>query len=118
MSFLAGRLASQEGSYFLQESKLAVARIREKQRLPAVKPIADRDEISSAADVLPEVLRHSLPPKIFSSQSENSGSSLSKPPKWAVPIRPGAGPTVSADALHPLRGYGHLPQVTFGPKRY
>ncbi|XP_057786496.1 uncharacterized protein LOC131003944 [Salvia miltiorrhiza] len=126
MSFLAGRLASKEGSYFLQESKQAVTRLLEKQKNSAAKslvaPIAENGEIaSSPADVLPEVLRHSLPSKIFSSQSENSGSSsLSGASKWALkpdPKRPG-GPAVSPDALNPLRGYVSLPPVTFGPKRW
>lgn len=123
MSFLAGRLAGKEGSYFLQESKQAVARILEKQKNSAnnnvVKPIAENSETSSSADVLPEVLRHSLPSKIFSSSSENSGSSLSTASKWAIKPDPrrGGGPVVSADALNPLRGYVSLPQVTFGPKR-
>lgn len=118
MSFLAGRLASIEGSYFLQESKQAVTRILQNQKNTAniVKPIAENNEIP-LADVLPEVLRHSLPSKIFSSPSENPGSSFSKASKWALktdPKRVG----VSADALNPLRAYVSLPQVTFGPKRF
>ncbi|KAL1567608.1 hypothetical protein AAHA92_03069 [Salvia divinorum] len=122
MSFLAGRLASKEGSYFLQESKQAVTKLLEKQKNSAannlVTPIADSGQSSSSpADVLPEVLRHNLPSKIFSSDSANSGSSLSTASKWALkPDQKRGG--VSADALNPLRGYVSLPQVTFGPKRW
>ncbi|KAI3473520.1 hypothetical protein Pfo_031411 [Paulownia fortunei] len=121
MSFLAGRLASTEGSYFLRESKQAVTRIlrNQKNTTDIVKPIAGNNEISSA-DVLPEVLRHSLPSKIFHSPSENSGSSFSKASKWV--LKPDSkregGSGVSADALNPLRAYVSLPQVTFGPKRW
>ncbi|KAK6141192.1 hypothetical protein DH2020_025075 [Rehmannia glutinosa] len=94
MSFLAGRLASTEGSYFLQESKQAVARLARNQKNTknVVKPVAENNEISSA-DVLPEVLRHSLPPKIFHSPTEDSGSSFTKGSKWVLkpdPNRKGA----------------------------
>ncbi|KAH6764720.1 coiled-coil protein [Perilla frutescens var. hirtella] len=125
MSFLAGRSAAKEGSYFLQESKQAVARILEKHKNSAtnvVKPIAENTEISSSPspDVLPEILRHSLPSKIFSSESESLGSSLSRPSKWALKpdLNRNGGPVVSADVINPLRGYVSLPQVTFGPKRW
>ncbi|KAL0311254.1 UNVERIFIED_CONTAM: hypothetical protein Sangu_2420100 [Sesamum angustifolium] len=99
MSFLAGRLASTEGSYFLQESKQAVTRILQNQKNSAgvVKPIAENSEISSA-DVLPEVLRHSLPPQIFHAPSESLTSSFSGTSKWALKPDP--------------KG------VTFGPKRW
>ncbi|XP_011086367.1 uncharacterized protein LOC105168118 [Sesamum indicum] len=121
MSFLAGRLASTEGSYFLQESKQAVTRILQNQKNSAgvVKPIAENSEISSA-DVLPEVLRHSLPPRIFHAPSESLSSSFSGTSKWALKPDPkgGGGSGVSADALNPLRAYVSLPQVTFGPKRW
>ncbi|KAK4386267.1 hypothetical protein Sango_2497300 [Sesamum angolense] len=121
MSFLAGRLASTEGSYFLQESKQAVTRILQNQKNSAgvVKPIAENSEISSA-DVLPEVLRHSLPPQIFHAPSESLTSSFSGTSKWALKPDPkgGGGSGVSADALNPLRAYVSLPQVTFGPKRW
>ncbi|KAK6142428.1 hypothetical protein DH2020_022776 [Rehmannia glutinosa] len=121
MSFLAGRLASTEGSYFLQESKQAVARLARNQKNTknVVKPVAENNEISSA-DVLPEVLRHSLPPKIFHSPTEDSGSSFTKGSKWVLkpdPNRKG-GSRVSADALNPLSAYVSLPQVTFGAKRW
>ncbi|GFQ07229.1 hypothetical protein PHJA_002867000 [Phtheirospermum japonicum] len=69
----AGRLASTEGSYFLQESKQAVTRLARTQKNN--RKLAENNELSpnsssssSPADVLPEVLRHSLPPKIFNSE--------------------------------------------------
>ncbi|KAL3849003.1 hypothetical protein ACJIZ3_010885 [Penstemon smallii] len=127
MSFLAGRLASTEGAYFFQESKQAVTRMLQNQKnttpiisssLSSSPPTA---EASTAADVLPEVLRHSLPPKIFNSSSEISNtSSFSKSSKWVIPPDPNNKNRsfVSPDALNPLRAYVSLPQVTFGPKRW
>ncbi|KAK6142429.1 hypothetical protein DH2020_022777 [Rehmannia glutinosa] len=111
-----GRLASTEGSYFLQESKQAVARLARNQKNTknVVKPVAENNEISSA-DVLPEVLRHSLPPKIFHSPTEDSGSSFTKGSKWVLkpdPNRKG-GSRVSADALNPLSAYVSLPQHAY-----
>lgn len=119
MSFLAGRLASAEGSYFLQESKQAVTRFREKNLkscLNIVKPI-DCEIVS--ADVLPEILRHSLPAKMFSSPAD-SASSISKASKWALKPEPNieSGLGLSAEAISPLRGYVSLPQVTLGPKKF
>jgi hypothetical protein len=67
--------------------------------------------------VLPEVLRHSLPSKIFGKPYEPS--SLSTSSKWALRSdHPNSSSTVSPDVLNPLRAYVSLPQVTFGPKRY
>ncbi|XP_073065510.1 uncharacterized protein [Primulina eburnea] len=130
MSFLAGRLASIEGAYFLQESKQTVTRFLQNQKntkLP--KPIGENNEAGASssitnettADVLPEVLRHSLPPKIFQSSLDNSNSSsLSTASKWVLQSNPKSGrvSVLSADALNPLRAYVSLPQVTFGPKRW
>ncbi|KAL2524063.1 hypothetical protein Adt_09129 [Abeliophyllum distichum] len=130
MSFLAGRLASTEGAYFLRESKQAVTRFLQHQKnTPStIKPPNTTTDTSTrtilepsiTADVLPEVLRHSLPSKIFlspvSSSSENS--SLSKASKWALSSENKNISFVSPDALNPLRAYVSLPQVTFGPKRW
>ncbi|CAN0914420.1 hypothetical protein LINGRAHAP2_LOCUS28563 [Linum grandiflorum] len=120
MSFLAGRLAGKEGAYFFQESKQAVNRLAEK--LPA-KPTTAAGTLtppppqdSHAADVLPEVLRHSLPPGIFGKPSDSS--TLSTGSKWVLPSDPKPGSGVSPDKLNPLRAYVSLPQVTFGPKRW
>ncbi|KAH9793365.1 hypothetical protein KPL71_004495 [Citrus sinensis] len=122
MSFLAGRLAGKEGAYFFQESKQAVNRLVEKtptktnanvQLQALTSPVAKHE---APADVLPEVLRHSLPSKIFGRPSDPS--SLSRSSKWALHGDPNKWSSVSPDALNPLRAYVSLPQVTFGPKRW
>ncbi|GER48222.1 hypothetical protein STAS_25384 [Striga asiatica] len=125
MSFLAGRLAGSEGSYFLQESKQAVTKIVRSQRNSnpsgAKPPLApENGEFSpSAADVLPEVLRHSLPAKVFHSPAEDLGHyPLSRAAKWVLRPDPKGSPRASADALNPLSAYVSLPQVTFGAKRW
>lgn len=125
MSFLAGRLAGKEGAYFFQESKQAVNRLAEKattgsrsgnlQSLTSPSPPSNGEV---KADILPEVLRHSLPPGVFGRQSPSNPSSLSMASKWVVATDPNGRSAVSADALNPLRGYVSLPQVTFGPKRF
>ncbi|KAF8391592.1 hypothetical protein HHK36_023898 [Tetracentron sinense] len=117
MSFLAGRLAGAEGAYFLQESKHAVGRLLQKKKLPS-SPSASPSKASlmedeSQADVLPEVLRHSLPSKIFEQPSDSSFSIASK---WVLPSDPNKASSVSPDVMNPLRSYLSLPQVTFGPK--
>ncbi|XP_051135216.1 uncharacterized protein LOC127254247 isoform X2 [Andrographis paniculata] len=117
MNFLAGRSAAKEGSYFLKESKQAVARVLQNT---SGSPIQANNTGIPSADVLPEVLRHSLPSKIFHSPDDNSPSSFSKASKWALksdPNRP-PGSVASADAINPLTAYVSLPQVTFGPKRW
>lgn len=121
MSFLAGRLAGKEGAFFFQESKHAVNRLAEKSSTTVknLPPHASSSTIEheSQADVLPEVLRHSLPSKIFGKPYEPS--SLSTSSKWALQSdHPNSSSTVSPDVLNPLRAYVSLPQVTFGPKRY
>lgn len=122
MSFLAGRLAGKEGAYFFQESKQAVNRLVEKtptktnanvQLQALTSPVAKHE---APADVLPEVLRHSLPSKIFGRPSDPS--SLSRSSKWALHGDPNKWSSVSPDALNPLRAYVSLPRVTFGPKRF
>ncbi|KAK9284828.1 hypothetical protein L1049_024006 [Liquidambar formosana] len=124
MSFLAGRLAGKEGSYFFQESKRAVGRLIEKNATATTNKGLPSPPSSSAvkhveeaqADVLPEVLRHSLPSKIF--QQQPLDSSISKSSKWVLHPDPNGVSSVSPDALNPLRAYVSLPQVTFGPKRW
>ncbi|XP_042519843.1 uncharacterized protein LOC122093554 [Macadamia integrifolia] len=123
MSFLAGRLASTEGSYFLQESKNATGRLAQKIKQNNKLPSSSSNSSSlivgeeAQADVLPEVLRHSLPLKLFE-QPSSSESSLYTASKWALRADPSKASSVSADALNPLRAYVSLPQVTFGPKRW
>ncbi|KAJ4730085.1 Coiled-coil domain-containing protein 21, putative isoform 2 [Melia azedarach] len=121
MSFLAGRLAGKEGAYFFQESKQAVNRLAEKTPPATIKDVNLPNLTSSAqreipAEVLPEVLRHSLPSKIFGRPPDPS--SLSTASKWVLPAGQNNGSNVSPDALNPLRAYVSLPQVTFGPKRW
>lgn len=121
MSFLAGRLAGKEAAYFIQESKHAVGRLLQKnttQKFPAQPPPSSHSPADGElqADILPEVLRHSLPSKIFREQSADSNGSLVTS-KWVLPSDPNRR-SVSSDALNPLRAFLTLPQVTFGPKRF
>ena len=116
MSFLAGRLAGKEAAFFLEESKQAVARLVEKN--PKLKtPATNSESPNGTADVLPEILRHSLPAKIFRSEKP-CDSSLSTDAKWAAPNSDNVSSSVSPDVLNPLRGFLSLPQVTLGPKRF
>ncbi|XP_022135886.1 uncharacterized protein LOC111007726 [Momordica charantia] len=121
MSFLAGRLAGKEAAYFIQESKHAIGRLVQKnttQKFPAQPPPSSHSPADGElqADILPEVLRHSLPSKIFREQSADSNGSLVTS-KWVLPSDPNRR-SVSSDALNPLRAFLTLPQVTFGPKRW
>ncbi|CBI28845.3 uncharacterized protein LOC100263749 [Vitis vinifera] len=118
MSFLRGRLAGAEGAYFYQETKHAVARLVQNNRnLPvSASKAASSAEHEGQADVLPEVLRHSLPSKIFHQQPLDS--SLSSASKWVLHSDPKATSTPSSNDMNPLRAYLSLPQVTFGPKRW
>ncbi|XP_031112390.1 uncharacterized protein LOC116016319 [Ipomoea triloba] len=124
MSFLAGRLAGTEGAYFLQESKHAVTRLAQRKSpssLPTAASSIARTEESDAADVLPEVLRHSLPPEIFQSPKSAttaSDSSLTAATKWVIRTDPNSASSVPSHALNPLKAYVSLPQVSFGPKRW
>ncbi|GAU14454.1 hypothetical protein TSUD_249950 [Trifolium subterraneum] len=114
----SGRLAGKEAAYFFQESKQAVTKLAQKNNHnPISKPNAadEQQHLQDHADVLPEVLKHSLPSKLFRDETVNStSSSLSK---WVLPSDLKLRSSVSPDALNPLRGYVSLPQVTFGPKR-
>ncbi|KAF3329112.1 hypothetical protein FCM35_KLT06190 [Carex littledalei] len=114
MSFLPGRLAAAEGSYFLNESKHAAGRLAEKLPSSPASASASPSPHSDVApaDVLPEILRHSIPIKRASSGSD---ASLSTASKWVL-NGSGSANSVSADAINPLRAYVSLPQVTFGPK--
>lgn len=116
MSFLGGRLAGKEAAFFFQESKHAVNRLAEKtpKNFPSSNPQSVQQE--AQADVLPAVLKHSLPSKIFG-QPFDPSSSLSMASKWALRSDSNNAFVSSPDALNPLRAYVSLPQVTFGPKR-
>ncbi|KAH0461276.1 hypothetical protein IEQ34_008851 [Dendrobium chrysotoxum] len=120
MSFLAGRLAAKEGSFFLQESKLAAGRLAEK--LPPSSS-GELDTNSSAAvikepaNVLPEILRHSIP--IKAKTTEVAEPSLSTASKWLLKDTfPSSSSSTSPDGLNPLRAYVSIPQATFGPRRW
>ncbi|XP_020244347.1 uncharacterized protein LOC109822540 [Asparagus officinalis] len=112
MSILAGRLAATEGSYFLRESKQAVGRLSNK-KTPPQSQNPNRIE-SESADVLPEILRHSIPLKGIPPESDPSLSTTSK---WLLKSNPSSN-SVSPDALNPFRAYVSLPQATLGPKRW
>uniref|UniRef100_A0A803LQD4 Uncharacterized protein n=2 Tax=Chenopodium quinoa TaxID=63459 RepID=A0A803LQD4_CHEQI len=110
LSFLAGK----EAAYFFEESKHAVSRLAEKTTKSSKTPIHSNSN-SESPDILPEILRHSLPAKIYRTEV-CSDSSLSTWAKWALPKSTNA--SVSPDVLNPLTGFLSLPQVTFGPKRW
>ncbi|XP_061338226.1 uncharacterized protein LOC133285081 [Gastrolobium bilobum] len=118
MSFLAGRLAGKEAAYFFQESKQAVGKLANKIPLSKTNNL-EQGQGHVHADVLPEVLRHSLPSKVFrddtATATANSSFSASK---WVLQSDPKTQSSVSPDALNPLRAYLSFPQVTFGPKRW
>lgn len=129
MSFLAGRLAAKEAAYFMQESKQAVGKLAQKNPVSKNTNNNNNNNINSNkvddvvhvdhADVLPEVLRHSLPSKVFRDDTAAATSSPSfSASKWVLPSDPKTQSSVSPDALNPLRAYLSLPQVTFGPKRF
>ncbi|KAE8695210.1 chitin elicitor receptor kinase 1-like isoform X1 [Hibiscus syriacus] len=109
------RQAAIEAAFFFQETKQAVNRLAEKtpKNLSSNPPPLEQQ---AQADVLPEVLKHSLPSKVFRQPSDPS--SLSRASKWALHSNPNNGSGSSPDALNPLRAYLSFPQVTFGPKRW
>lgn len=124
MSFLAGRSAAAEGAYFLQESKQAVERLSQKypsssSSSPSIPSKTHASE-AQTADVLHEVLRHSIPIKPSHHHPQSSLPSLSASSKWRSSSSSSSSsshPSPSSDALNPLRAYVSMPQVTFGPKR-
>ncbi|KAJ3700643.1 hypothetical protein LUZ61_004348 [Rhynchospora tenuis] len=115
MSFLPGRLAATEGAYFLHESKHAAGRLADKLPPSPASASPSPPNGGAAADVLPEVLRHSIPIK---RSSKGSDPSLSTASKWLLEHGSGSAQSVSPDAVNPLRAYVSLPQATFGPKRW
>ncbi|CAN6245408.1 unnamed protein product [Urochloa humidicola] len=66
-------------------------------------------------DVLPEILRHSVPIKGTPPPAEPS---LSASSRWTLPPGSAEGAGVHPDALNPLRSYVSLPQATYGPKSW
>ncbi|KAI3928556.1 hypothetical protein MKW98_024157 [Papaver atlanticum] len=121
MSFLARRTASVEGAYFYQESKLAVSRLVEKNKknnpnfASSLNSSISVVENETQADVLPEILKHSLPSKISEPFSESSISTASK---WNLPRDVSKVHSLSTEAINPFGSYIALPQVTLGPKRW
>ncbi|KAF3773636.1 hypothetical protein EJ110_NYTH54952 [Nymphaea thermarum] len=98
-----------------KKSKHAAARLA--QRLPSSPSPPSSPPASSssvAADVLPEVLRHSLPLK---TDRPSSLSTLSAHSKWSLPNSSDPSSRRSLDAVNPLRAFVSLPPVTFGPRR-
>ena len=122
MSFLGGRLAGREAAYFIEESRQTISRYLEKKPPTSTSktPPSLAGDDSHGADVLPEILRHSLPPKLLQQQPLSEYSSpVSTSTKWSIhsPSEDSRVFGVSPDVLNPLRAYTSLPQVTFGPKR-
>ncbi|XP_044959669.1 uncharacterized protein LOC123410794 isoform X2 [Hordeum vulgare subsp. vulgare] len=115
MSFLAGRLAAQEGAYFLQESRNAAGRLA--QKLPASEHGPRPAPPPPSPDVLPEILRHSMPLRPTPPPPDPT---LYGSTRWALPPGGAEAAGVSPDVLNPLRSYVALPQATFGigPKRH
>lgn len=117
MSFLAGRLAGKEAAYFFQESKQAVTKLAQKNNpISKTNVVDERHVVQDNADVLPEVLRHSLPSKLF--RDETASSSSFSASKWVLQSDPKLRSSVSPDAINPLRAFVSLPQVTFGARRW
>ncbi|KAK1274645.1 hypothetical protein QJS04_geneDACA019004 [Acorus gramineus] len=115
MSILARRVAASEGAYFFEESKHLVHRLS--QTLPPSPPLPTDvpTQTASKADVLPEILRHSVP--LSTTTHSSSSSSSFNHSKWVIDSGKAAS-SRSLDASNPLRAYVSLPQVTFGPRRW
>ncbi|XP_020577933.1 uncharacterized protein LOC110023060 isoform X2 [Phalaenopsis equestris] len=120
MSFLAGRLAAKEGSFFLQESKLAAGRLAEKLTPSTSGESCSNTStvvIEESANILPEILRHSIP--IKANTAAVAEPSLSTASKWLLKdSRHSPSSSITSDDLNPLRAYVSLPQATFGPRRW
>lgn len=133
MSFLAGRLAGTEGAFFAQQSKIAAARLREKlgdadsPSTSAAKKIGNYSD--SKADVLPEILSHSMPPYTYSGQDVSASSSLcmqsslASVPSLSTRGKGGGGSDQlggyhDPNVMNPLTAWVSLPRATFGPKRW
>ncbi|MQL84559.1 hypothetical protein Taro_017064 [Colocasia esculenta] len=131
MTVLGRRLAGTEGAYFLQESKNAAGRLAAAQQkkkaaangkgelnlLPSIAKHAVGKEhplVADSADVLPEILRHSIPLRY---QDEMPPSSFSRGSKWNLSNDPASSLRLDG-VINPLKDYVSFPQVTFGPKRW
>ncbi|GLJ13046.1 hypothetical protein SUGI_0204040 [Cryptomeria japonica] len=129
MSFLAGRLAGTEGAFFANQSKIAAARLREKLGDVNASPCpVPSSNDSSKADVLPEILRHSIP----LSSGNDTASTMSRHSSLASVSAIVRGNTSSGEqlqlgrhqspdvlnAMNPLNAWISVPRATFGPKRW
>ncbi|KAI5068927.1 hypothetical protein GOP47_0015228 [Adiantum capillus-veneris] len=135
MSFLAGRVAASEGAYFNETSKHAIARLREKaaasNTLFQPSTSSSLEEAAIAADVLPEILQHSLPLPRACLQADLQHYSL---PSQLLPSPSSLAASLSSTAPPPrlpphayhvnldttgLYAFSpNLPQCSFGPRRW
>ena len=131
MSFLAGRLAATEGAFFNQHSKQAAIALKQKLNPNSIpsstsNPNLAPGESSSQADVLPEVLRHSLPITPHSAaelvqQVESAPAATSIAATINLTLNPRRAVAVKHDGgLRGAVAVEHLasvPQTTFGRKK-
>ncbi|KAI5054618.1 hypothetical protein GOP47_0029763 [Adiantum capillus-veneris] len=125
MSFLGWRAAASEGAFFSQTTKEAIARLREKA-FKSSSPISAESSTTvplsgikgANADILPEILQHSLPeqhqydplPSSFSPSPSSLASLASVKSSSPVPHR-------RMDTVG-LTFLPTLPQASFGPRRW
>lgn len=127
MSFLAGRLAATEGAFFSQNSKQAALALKQKLKSnpPAINPHSNPAPSvtnASQADVLPEVLRHSLPigygvAAELETASTPSPSSLASSLKLTLNPRRVAKDGIRRDGVSggvAVEHFASVPQTTFG----
>uniref|UniRef100_A0A453R8B3 Uncharacterized protein n=1 Tax=Aegilops tauschii subsp. strangulata TaxID=200361 RepID=A0A453R8B3_AEGTS len=102
------------GCILPQESRNAAGRLA--QKLPASEHGPRPAPPAPSPDVLPEILRHTMP---LRPTLPPPNSTLYGPTRWALPSGGAEAAGVSPDVLNPLRSYVALPQATFGlgPKR-
>ena len=132
MSFLAGRLAATEGAFFNQHSKQAAIALKQKLNPNSTpSPSTSNPNLapggsSSQADVLPEVLRHSLPiiPHSAAEQMQQIESApaatsiaatinLTLNPRRAVGVKHDGGLRGAVAVEH----LASVPQTSFGRKK-
>jgi len=126
MSFLPARLAASEGAFFKQHSKQAALALREK--LQSSAPASSKSETilqPSQADVLPEVLRHSLP--IAPTAAELHAYSVTSTPARSSlaaslqsVLKPRTDTTTLRTGIASIEAVDHLasvPQTSFGRKK-
>lgn len=132
MSFLAGRLAATEGAFFNQHSKQAAIALKQKLNPNSTPSSTSNPNLapggsSSQADVLPEVLRHSLPITPHSAaelvqQVESAPAATSIAATINLTLNPRRAVGVKHDGgLRGAVAVEHLasvPQTTFGRKKW